>query len=177
LPQTDLFTLDANDVADIVRSTPSSSPVYLVALDCNWGPPVSGRFDHDFLRVWAAAEVGLKPKKVSLLGARDHPDWDIEVDLDPVSTVGTWQLFFLSLGSQFEFPDRFVIRMEGEDGAVYYDNNGGPGVDYRLVPYKGRMTSAIIGDAAKTGPGAPYGAIWLLPKFTPYVLVARSNGG
>lgn len=167
MPRTDLCTLDGTDVADILMPALSYSPVHFVAIDCNWGPPVSGRFDHDFLLDWVATDVRLRPKRVSLLGARNQTEWDIEVDLDLVSTVGVWQLFFLlSLGSQIEFPDRCEIRMEGEDGAIYHDNYGGHGVDYRLVPYKGRMTSSIIGDVAKSGPGATYGAIWLLLKFT-----------
>jgi hypothetical protein len=175
MPQTNLFTLNAHDVEDILKSAKSTPPVCLVALDCNWGPPVSGRYDNDFLQVWAAADTSLKPKRVSLLGARDNSEWNIEVHLDPVSTVGKMQLYFVARGSQFEFPNRFVIRMESEDGSVFYDNNGGHGADYQLVAYGGRMTSAVIGDGAKTGPGAPNGAIWLLPKFTSYVLAARSK--
>jgi hypothetical protein len=175
MPQSNLFTLNAFEVADILRSSRSTPPVCLVALDCNWGPPVSGRFDTDFLQVWAAAAIRLKPKRVSLVGARDDSKWNIEVDLDPVLTVGGMQLCFAALGSQHEFPNQFVIRMESEDGSVFYDNNGGDGVNYRLVAYHGRMTSAVVGDGAKTGPGAPNGAIWLLPKFTPYILAARSK--
>ena len=175
MPQANLFTLNALEVADILRSSRSTPPVCLVALDCNWGPPVSGRFDTDFLQVWAAAATSLKPKRVSLLGARDDSEWNIEVDLNLVSTEGEMHLFFAALGSQYEFPNQFVIRMESEDGSVFYDNNGGHGVDYRLVPYGGRMTSAVVGDGAKTGPGAPIGAIWLLPMFTPYKLAARSE--
>jgi hypothetical protein len=173
--QTNLFTLNARDVADILKSIRSTPPVGLVALDCNWGPPVSGRFDTDFLQVWAAAATSLKPKRVSLRGARDNSEWNIEVDLNPVSTEGEMHLFFAALGSQYEFPNQFVIRMESEDGSVFYDNNGGYGVNYRLVAYHGRMTSAVVGDGAKTGPGAPNGAIWLLPKFSSYVLAARSK--
>ncbi len=177
--QTNLFTLNARDVADILKSI-GRPPVCLVALDCNWGPPVSGRFDTDFLQVWAAAATSLKPKRVSLWGeslwpARDNSEWNIEVNLNPVSTEGEMLLFFSELGSRSEFPDQFVIRMESEDGSVFYDNNGGYGVNYRLVRCGGRMTSAVVGDGAKTGPGAPNGAIWRLPKFTSYVLAARSK--
>lgn len=69
MPQSNLFTLNALEVADILRSSRSTPPVCLVALDCNWGPPVSGHFDTDFLQVWAAAAIRLKPKRVSLVGA------------------------------------------------------------------------------------------------------------
>jgi len=175
MPETNLFTLNVQDVTDILKSTQSTPPVCLVALDCNWGPPVSGRSDTDFLQVWAAAATRLKPKRVSLLGARDDSEWNIKVDLAPVSTVGEMELFSAALGSQYEFPNQFVIQMEDEGGSTFYDNNGGQGVNYRLVAYHGRMTSAVIGDRAKTGPGAPNGAIWLLPNFTSYVLVARSG--
>jgi hypothetical protein len=175
MPQTNLFTLDIRDVTDILKSIKSTPPVCLVALDCNWGPPVSGRFDNDFLQIWAAADTRLKPKRVSLLGARDNSGWTIKVDFASVSTMGNMELFFASLGSQYQFPNQFVIRMEDEGGSTFYDNNGGYGVNYRLVAYQGRMTTAVIGDPEKTGPGAPNGAIWLLPKFTPYVLAARSG--
>ncbi len=177
MPQTNLFTLNARDVADILKSIRSRPPVCLVALDCNWGPPVSGRFDTDFLQVWAAAASSLKPKRVSLVGARDDSEWNIEVDLDPVSTEGEMQLYFAALNSQYEFPNQFVIRMESEDGCLFYDNNGGHEVNYRLVAYSGRMTSAIVGDRARTGPGAPHGAIWLLPQFSSYFLAPRSKSG
>jgi hypothetical protein len=190
MPQTNLFTLDVHDVTDILRSMlnpptsiPPTPPVCLVALDCNWGPPVSGRFDTDFLQVWAAADTRLKPKRVCLVGARDNSGWNIKLDLAPVSTIRVntpvgekeMELYFAALHSQHDFPNQFVIHMEDEGGSIYYDNNGGYGVNYRLVAYQGRMTSAVIGDPAKAGPGAPNGAIWLLPKFTSYVLAARSG--
>jgi len=165
MPRTKPYTLNADDVAAILKATQTTPPVQLVALDANWGPPVSGRTDTDFLQVWAAAATSRKPKRVSLSGARVTGEWNIQVDLEPVATVGDVQLFFAALGpSQYEFPSQFVIQMESEDGSVYCDNNGGYGVNYRLDPYRGRMTSAVVGD----------GAIWLLPKFTPFVLAARS---
>lgn len=173
MPHTNLFTLDTRDVVAIVKSTGNASPVRLVALDCNWGPPVSGRFDTDFLQVWAVAATRLKPKRVSLWGTRDGSGWTIDEELDRVSTEGEVDLFFADLGHPF--PTQFVIRMEGEDGSEFYDNNGGYGIDYRLTAYGGRMTSAVVGDGAKTGPGAPNGAVWLLPKFTRYKLIARSE--
>jgi hypothetical protein len=175
MPETNLFTLSAHDVADIVKSFSGVPAVCLVALDCNWGPPVSGRFDTDFLQVWAAAKNSLKPKKVSLFGARDDSDWTIEVKLSWVSKVGEMGLFFAELHSPLEFPNEFVIQMETEDGVMFYDNNGGFGVNYRLPAYRGRMTSAVVGDGSKSGPGASNGAIWLLPKFTSYSLIARSD--
>lgn len=94
------FTLTQDDAIDILQSTPDRPPVQLVALDCNWGPPVSGRFDC---------------------------------------------------------------------------NNGGYGINYSLKPNAGRVTSAVTGGRRKNGPGASHGALWLLPKFTPYKLVARSG--
>jgi hypothetical protein len=112
---------------------------------------------------------------VSLCGARNDSEWTIEVGLTRVSTEGEMALFFAAMHNPFEFPTQFVIRMECEDGSMFYDNNGGEGVNYRLAAYGGRMTSAVVGDRSKAGPGAPGGAIWLLPKFTSFVLVARSG--
>ncbi len=166
------FTLDANAAAAIA-ATMKNSPVSLAALDCNWGPPVSGRFDTDFLQAWACAQTALKPKSVTLEGAKDDSDWNIRGDFSPVQAVGDLTLYFLSMS--YGFPNQFVIRMETEDGAVYCDNNGGYGVNYRLKSYGGRVTSAVAGNPGQTGAGAPHGAIWLLPRFTGYRLVAQTG--
>jgi hypothetical protein len=160
-------------VAAIAGAMPGVPPVCLVALDSNWGAPVSGRFDTDFLQVWAAADSRLKPQQVSLSGARNNSGWDIHADFELVSTVGDRQLYYLAFSSQYQFPSEFVIQMKAGDGTVHWDNNGGYGVNYRLVPYAGRVTSAVVGSQSKTSPAAPDGAIWLLPKFTSYRLVRR----
>ncbi len=171
-----LFTLDQQDVTDILKSLRSNPPVVLAALDCNWGAPVPGRFDTDFLNVWAAAATSIGPRRVTLYGTHSGSAWDVQADLERVSTVGGMELYSVSLASQTEFPREFVIRAQGSDGTFYYDNNGGYGANYRLQPFHGRVTSAVRGDPAKTGPGAPRGAIWNLSHLTPCQLVARTGG-
>jgi hypothetical protein len=58
-----------SSVIDILSPNLSTKiPVLFVAIDYNWGPPISGRFDVDFLQIWAAAKTSIGPKTVRLLG-------------------------------------------------------------------------------------------------------------
>ena len=174
-PQTQPFTLDLQDVSTIARSIDRSVLVRLAALDCNWGAPVSGRFDTDFLQVWAVVDARMQPQRVSLSGRRFEDAWNVHAELSCVGEVEGRGLYYLALSSQTQFPTEFVVLLETQNGSIYYDNNGGFGVNYRLTPYAGRVTSAVVGASQKSGSGAPNGAIWRFREFIPYTLTAQAE--
>lgn len=135
--------------------------VKLIAVDYYWGAPVPGRYDTDFLRIWAVAQSDGSAGKVFLQGAGVNNDWSINTELQFQKTIkDSYGLFYLELGYQYEFPTQFVIRFDAGDGNQYYDNNGGYGRNYHLVPYHYRGVSAISGSDA----------IFLLPAISPVQL-------
>jgi hypothetical protein len=144
------LTLNEANATDILEQTVSNrAPVALVALDYNWGAPVSGRFDQDFYQIWAAARIDLRPKSLKLLANYDQlwsaQSWSDKLSFDSVKDCGTHRLYFLyAQGCVSEF----VLRLETEDGPVFYDNNGGFGVNYRIAAHSGRGTTAVAGDGA-----------------------------
>ena len=168
------FTLTESSVIDILSQNVSANdPVALVAIDYNWGPPVSGRFDVDFLQIWAAAKTSIGPKTVRLLGnyGVDYPGhtgpstsrppdptygiWVDDLQFQHVKDCGEHQLYLLlrSGGSAPLLPTpltylEFVIKLETTNGQVYYDNNGEFAANYGLKPYLGSGTSAVAGEGA-----------------------------
>ena len=157
------FTLTESSVVDILKPNLSTNaPVLFVAIDYNWGPPISGRFDEDFLQVWAAAKTEIGAKTVRLLGNYGpNRTWVDDLLFEHVRDCGKRQLYLLLRGYN-PLPTEFVVKMEAADGQVYYDNNNGS--NYRLEPYKGRSTSAVAGE----------GAIWSFEGFVNYRLLQRS---
>jgi hypothetical protein len=141
------FTLTESSVVDILSQNPSTNgPVLFVAIDYNWGPPVGGRFDEDFLQLWAAVKTEIGAKTVRLLGNYGlNWTWVDDLQFQHVRDCGERQLYLLwGVGSRL--PTEFVIKLEAADGQVYYDNNGGS--NYRLKQYGGRGTSAVAGEGA-----------------------------
>jgi hypothetical protein len=157
------YTLTEANVLDILGSGPGRNvPIWLVALDYNWGPPISGRFETDFLQIWAAADTRIEPRAVKLRG-NGGPDkaWIELGTFQHVKDCGAWQLYLLDAPGSLV--TEFVIELHSADGSVYYDNNGGYGVNYRLTPYRGRGTMAVAGD----------GAIRMFGGFVGYHLLQR----
>ena len=160
------YTLNQANARDILEQSKSSSPITLVALDYNWGPPVSGRFDRDFYQIWAAARLDLRPRTVKLVSNIEQywqpQKWSDKPAFTPVEDCGDYRLYFLSAPTYFS---EFVIKMETGDGQTYYDNNGGFGINYRIMPHSGRGTTAIAGD----------GAIYKLTNITAIKLLWRDE--
>lgn len=157
------LTLTEANAADILEQTIArNTPVALVALDYNWGPPVSGRFDTDFVQIWAAARTDVRPRAVKLLLRRpwESEKWD-EMPFQLMRECEHHGLYFVDAGLLSEF----VIKLETEDGRLYFDNNGGYGVNYRLNQYGGRGTTAVAGE----------GAIWKLKGIMPVSLLWRKR--
>jgi hypothetical protein len=147
------FTLTESSVVDILTpNLRTNTPVLLVAIDYNWGPPVSGRFGVDFVQLWAAAKSNIGPKTVRLLGnCGPNHTWVDDLQFQHVRDCGERQLYLLVQQGPIgrgpdPLPTEFVIKLETADGQVYYDNNNGS--NYRLKPYLGRSTSAVEGQGA-----------------------------
>jgi hypothetical protein len=142
-----VYAISQNDVEALAAQT-AQGIVKLIAVDYNWGPPVGGRYDEDFLKIWAVSQGDSTSGKVYLQGAKNG-DWSINIPLAfqkmiPIASQHlNYGLYFLELGSQYQFPTQFVIRFDTNDGKSYYDNNGGCGSNYKLTPYQSRGVSVI----------------------------------
>lgn len=146
VPRMEKFTLTEADAATLLQQTVArSTPVALVALDYNWGPPVSGRFDNDFLQIWVAGRLDLHPQEIRLIGNYgrhlDSMKWSDELAFRYMRNCGTHGLYYLS--NAVGLATELAVMMVCENGCIYYDNNGGYGKNYRLIPYRGRGTTAI----------------------------------
>ncbi len=115
----------------------------------NWGPPVTGRFDEDFLDIWVAADDSLRPQSVSLYGrentfeASSDSPWR---DIGEFSKSKTANIHGRAVGL-YHFSglpvEEFVIRLTDHRGDHHYDNNGGYGVNYRLRRYGGFQLTCV----------------------------------
>jgi len=140
------YTISEEIAIAIARGIPKTAEkIRFIAIDYNWGPPVSGRHDKDFLQIWAIARTASQPKQVSLLGAyMGEKNWNVLIKFEHVKKVDEdYDLYVLRLDHRL--PLEFVLKLECKDGSVHYDNNGGYGINYKLFPFQGRYTSAHAG--------------------------------
>jgi len=160
------YTLKESDAVDILKSMPKThEKVRFVCIDYNWGPPISGRYDKDFLQLWVAVKSDVDPETVSLEGCfNGDKSWNAYDEFNFVKNVDDHKLYFLQTESD-RLPVEFVIKLECTDGSVHYDNNGGYGRNYRLSPYQGRFTSAHAGEDH----------IHIFPSFVHYSIIKKSN--
>lgn len=157
-----IYAITQEDAITLAQQVPVNG-VQLLGLDCNWGPPVSGRFDTDYLNVWAGVS-GQTSGNLFLQGQGVGGSWDLEL---PFQVVGPVQgegsavvtVYSLAVGSQYQFPQQFVLRFDMTGGGSLYDNNGWR--NYALVPYQGRGANAV---------STPQ-AIFRLSGITSYTLV------
>jgi hypothetical protein len=159
-----IYALTQDDALSLARQLPVDG-VRLLALDYNWGPPISGRFDTDYLNVWAGVS-GQPEGTLFLQGQGVNGSWDVELPFQPVGIVpgqggAAVTVYSLAVGSQYQFPQQFVLRFDLAGGGSIYDNNGGR--NYALVPYLGRGASAV----------STAEAIFALSGITPYRLYAH----
>ena len=113
--------------------------VFQVALDCNWGPPVSGRPEADFLHVWVAARVPAEASAYVYGRMNGYLDWNQKLEMKLVGSLGHgYSLFKLDSAVVLE---EYVIMVD--DGRqLSYDNNFGH--NYYISPYGGRISTAIV---------------------------------
>ncbi len=145
------WRLDARE-AELLASNqfPDSSVVSVMSIVCNWGPPISGRFDSDYLDVWIAADESLQPKSIVLHGC-ESASWEGD-RCAPWRDVGecirskSVDLHGRAVGI-YRFSgqpiDQFVVRLTDGQGNQHYDNNGGYGINYRLHRYRGLQLNCV----------------------------------
>jgi hypothetical protein len=159
-----VYALTQADADALAQQIPVSG-VQLLGLDYNWGPPVSGRFDTDYLTVLAGVSGGLSGT-LYLQGQGTDGSWNLELPFEPVGMVrGAGEsvevmVYALSVGQQSQFPQQFVLRFDVADGPSLYDNNDWR--NYALVPYGGRGATAVSTPRA----------IFALNGITPYNLLS-----
>lgn len=116
--------------------------VDLVATEYNWGPPVSGRVDEDFLSIWIVAK---QAEGIAFLQGAKNGNWEINLPFDFIEnfTVNEhiYSFFEIIINNPFHFPDEFVIRFEDIEGNKFYDNNKSK--NYLITPYVGYGLNAF----------------------------------
>ena len=140
----ELEALTTQDALALARQV-AHAPVQLIAVEYNWGPPVSGRFDVDFVQLWGAAHAH-PGAKVVLHGERCDGSWSLDLPLIRLAAFSSgsgsaYELHGLTLRAQQEFPRQFVLRLERADGHVAYADDQGR--NYHIPPHQGRGLSAI----------------------------------
>ena len=102
--------------------------VSLTAIDYNWGPPVSGRTDTDWMHIWACWAGDPESGLLYLQGTQWDNKWDINIPFRVVDTIAHRHLspdivtlFYLDV--KMPFPNEFVLRFEHKEGRKFYDNN------------------------------------------------------
>lgn len=125
------------------------TPVSVVSILCNWGAPVSGRYDPDFLDIWVVADDSLNPSAIVLHGCSTGSEgtsgsrW---LDIGEFVKIETADINGRSVGLyHYSGPpvDEFVVRLTDHRGSHHYDNNGGYGVNYRLRRYHGFQLNCV----------------------------------
>ncbi|MGK3958974.1 hypothetical protein WMF38_38695 [Sorangium sp. So ce118] len=138
-----ITALTQDHALSLARQRPLAS-VELVAVDYNWGPPISGRYDSDYLNLWAVVGGDMEGT-LYLQGQEMDGEWSINAPFKFIQTVqghdSLLRFHALKLESMSQFPREFVLRFDGRNGHVTYDNNRGS--NYRLEPYLRRGASAI----------------------------------
>jgi hypothetical protein len=130
-------------VAALARVKKSDAPVALAAVDGNWGAPISGRANTDFLNIWVIAKADCAGK-VYVYGARSGT-WNISDALTYQEDLGDgYGLFKFTSLSQWQFPDEFVIRFDINPNEFVYDNNNA--ANYKIAAYHGYFASVKISD-------------------------------
>eukprot|EP01124_Arcella_intermedia_P010581 TRINITY_DN170_c0_g1_i2.p1 TRINITY_DN170_c0_g1~~TRINITY_DN170_c0_g1_i2.p1 ORF type:complete len:416 (-),score=78.37 TRINITY_DN170_c0_g1_i2:63-1277(-) len=145
-PVTSPYTLTLENVEDIFQAFPSpSEKIRFIAIDYHWGPPISGRFDTDFMQIWVAVASQTQPKSVQVHGrAHGESEWTVDLPLSFVKALSpAYDLYYLR--TEWGLPVEFVLKLVSQDGSVHYDNNGGYGQNYLLNRCGGRYTSAHVG--------------------------------
>jgi hypothetical protein len=119
----------------------SDVPVMLAAVDGNWGAPVSGRADTDFLNIWVIAKAD-SSGKVYVYGARSG-NWNISAAMTYQEDLGDgYGLFKFTALSQYQFPDEFIIRFDINSNESAYDNNNA--ANYKITAYHGYFASVRV---------------------------------
>ncbi len=152
--------LDDEAVLKIARQRIAGT-LSLAALDCNWTGKNRVGGEKDYFNAWAAVSFYEKEDKVFLHGAR-FSNWDLEYEMELVSTAENLGLFRLSLDNPDKFPNEFVIRLEREAGELIYDNN-----NYRnfyIEHNKGHFATAI----------AQGGSIYFFETITPIHIICNN---
>jgi hypothetical protein len=142
--------LTGGDALTLAKQT-ASGAVHLVAVEYNWGPPISGRFDTDFFNIWAAVWAGVGAGSLFLQGKNTNGEWSINIPLEWTASFMNsdhvkYEFFSLALEYQSAFPTAFVLRFESNNGDTSYDNNRG--CNYSIEPWRGWGVSAIRKDEA-----------------------------
>jgi len=138
------WRLEADEV-ELVASSHfhSDTIVSVISILCNWGPPVSGRFDPDFLDVWVVGDESVRPKSVALYGSGtvfEAPSCSNWRDIGEFAKFRIADIHGRAVGL-YHFSglpvDEFVVRLTDDQGNHHYDNNGGYGVNYHLRRHHG----------------------------------------
>jgi hypothetical protein len=158
------FELNQNEAGLVLAQHFSSATrLGMISISANWGPPIGGRFDEDFLVIWFAVDEELQPKEVLLYGTDPYRPNDIAwSECKAFSKLGVVDAHNKTFGLYY-FSDQpveqFVICVNDAVGRSYYDNNGGFGMNYRIKRYGGLQLNIV-----RSVSGAGESSILLFPR-------------
>ena len=128
------------------KQFPADAVVSVMSILCNWGAPVSGRYDPDFLDIWVAADDSFNPRSVALCGCEAAGSYSYWRDIGEFVKSKTADINGRAVCIyHFSGPpvDEFVVRLTDHRGEYHYDNNGGFGVNYHLGRYRGFQLTCV----------------------------------
>lgn len=117
-----------------------------IAIEYHWGPPISRRWDTDWVHLWVASSEA-HPERCGLYlqGTKWDYKWDIDIPLSLLLKFTNknnvdYFLYYLDIQNG-PLPIEFVLRLNTPNG-TYYDNNHGE--NYKIPNAgKGRGLSAL----------------------------------
>jgi hypothetical protein len=135
----------SNDQVIALAKQKAQGHVKFIAIDYNWGPPISGRSDTDWMHLWGVSSEDSERGTLWLQGTRWDYKWDLNIPFSfilklIIENEVEYFLYYLALPG--DFPIEFVLRFDTVDGPTYYDNNHGK--NYKIPnSYQGRGLSAL----------------------------------
>jgi hypothetical protein len=161
--------LTGDDALALAKQT-AGGTIHLVAVEYNWGAPVSGRYDTDFFNIWAAVSANVGMGTLFLQGRAANGEWSINTPFERTGSFTTpsgaaFGFFSLALQSQTMFPTEFVLRFASGNGETRYDNN--QGTNYHIEPFRGWGVSAVRKDEAIFALGGIAACQLLRAKYPP----------
>jgi hypothetical protein len=169
------WRLDEDEVELVASSYFRSDAILsVISIVSYYGAPVSGRFEDDFLDIWAAADDSFNPRSVTLYGCgtmSEDPNRPIWRDLGEFAKSRTVNIKGRAVGL-YRFSgspvDEFVVRLTDHQGNHHYDNNGGYGANYHLRRYHEFQLNCVRATTQKRGD-------WIL--LFPKIVGIRGAGG
>ena len=108
-----VYALTSDQVVALAKQK-ARGDIRFIAIDYNWGPPVSGRFDTDWMRLWAVTKATLAGGILYLQGTKSANKWDINAAFTFIADIANknntqYCLYHLELSGQIRVSCRICL--------------------------------------------------------------------